>query len=160
MEQAADQLNSIIRSKHNTLNDTGVIEIAPADLAAEAYNEIDPKRIAPLLVQIAAILELRQLARAICRRQQQRDSERIDEQGNLFDSYLQPRYPATRSPGDGETEEVYVLRAHLTLKERLCNIERPRREAKAKTTHADALQAETDHLIRIGKLPAEEEILP
>jgi hypothetical protein len=159
MEQAAEQLSSIIRSKHNALNDVGMIEISPADLAAEAYKEIDPQRIAPALVQIAAILELRQLARAICR-QQQRDSERIAEQGNLFDSYLQPRYPAVRSIGDGETEEVYVLRAHLTLEERQRNIERLRREAEAKTMHADALQAETDHLIRTGKLSMEEETLP
>jgi hypothetical protein len=52
---------------------------------------------------------------------------------------------------------------HKTLndaKERLRTIERLRREAEALRIHADVLQAETDHLIRTGKLWMEEETLP
>jgi HAMP domain-containing protein len=47
-----------------------------------------------------------------------------------------------------------------SLKERLRNIERLRREAEAKMLHADVLQAETDFLIRTGKLLREDETLP
>ena len=45
-----------------------------------------------------------------------------------------------------------MLREHLTFSERMRNIERLRREAEAKMVHADALQAETDLLIRSAKL--------
>jgi hypothetical protein len=156
MEQTAEQLNSIIRRKYNALDDAGVIAISPADLAAAVFDDIDPKHSSPVLVQIAAVLELRQLARAVCRERQGED-ERIAEQGNLFDFQLQPRYPAIRTI-DGEREEVYVLRENLTLKERLRNIDRLRREAEAKMVHADALQAETDFLVRAGKLSMQEPV--
>lgn len=144
------QLTSLIRRKYDILHDAGVIAISPADLATDVFNDIDPKKTSPMLVQMAAVLELRQLARGVCR-QRHIDSERDAEQGNLFDFQLQPRYPALRTV-DGESEEVYVLREHLTFSERMRNIERLRREAEAKMVHADALQAETDLLIRSAKL--------
>ena len=155
MDRTTEELNDILREKYNALDDAGVIAISPADLAQATYNEIDPRKVAPVLVRLAAILELRQLARAICRRRHI-DSERIAEQGNLFDFQLQPRYPATRII-EGEKEEVYVLRMHLTYKERMENIQRLSREIDAKTVHRDALQAETDLLVRAGKLPEKEE---
>jgi hypothetical protein len=65
---------------------------------------------------------------------------------------LQPRYPATR-----EGDDAYILRGHLSIGERRENIQRLRREASSKTQHADALEAETEDLIRSGKLAAEEE---
>lgn len=64
---------------------------------------------------------------------------------------LQPRYPATRTI-EGESDEVYVLRSHLTLQERRANVARLRREAEAKMVHADALEAETEMLLHAGQL--------
>jgi hypothetical protein len=57
---------------------------------------------------------------------------------------LQPRYPAER-----QGEDTYVLRQSLTLDERRENIARLRREAGAKSAHADALEAETEQLMRL-----------
>ena len=85
------QLTSLIRRKYDILHDAGVIAISPADLAIDVFNDIDPKKTSPMLVQMAAVLELRQLARGVCR-QRHIDSERDAEQGNLFDFQLQPRY--------------------------------------------------------------------
>ena len=154
MEDTAEQLTSLIQSKYNALHNVGVVAISPADLAAKVFKDIDPRSNSPLLVQIAAVLELRQLARAVCR-QRQNDDERTAEQGSLFDFQLQPRYPASRTT-DGVTEDVYVLRNYLTHKERTRNIARLRREAEAKMVHADAFQAETDLLVRLGKLSVED----
>lgn len=68
------------------------------------------------------------------------------------------RYPARRRAEDGQIEQVYVLRSHLTIEERQKNIARLRREAAAKSgqeaaaksAHADALEKETELLIRAG----------
>ncbi len=147
MDQTSEQLNSFIKSKYNALDEAGVIAISPADLAAEVFKEIDPESVSPMLVHIAAILELRQLSRAICR-QHQTESEFAAEQESLFEFKLQSRYPVSRVI-DGISESVYVLRSHLTIEERTQNIQRLRREADAKQGHADALQAETDHVARL-----------
>jgi hypothetical protein len=47
-------------------------------------------------------------------------------------------------------EIAYVLRDHLTLKERIRNIERLRR--RRSHVHADALEAETFELMSSGQL--------
>lgn len=146
-----NQLTSLLQEKYHVLHGKKLIAISPKDLADEVYKAIDPKKISPLLVQMAAILELRQLARAVCR-QRNVESQQATEQSTLFD--LQPRYPATRTMGE-ETEEVYVLREHLTVAERRENSSRLRVEGEAKMAHADALDAETDFLISTGKLAEE-----
>jgi hypothetical protein len=156
VEQTAEQLNALLRSRYNVLDEARVIAISPADLATQVFDDIDPAKASPALVRVAAILELRQLARAICRTRNH-ESERNAEQGNLFDFQLQDRYPAPRVDVEtGEVEDFYVRRLYLTIEERQRNIERLRREAEAKMVHADALQAETDHLVRQGKLALEE----
>jgi hypothetical protein len=152
--ETAEQLNSRIRLVYNALDDARVIAISPADLAEAVFKQIDPAKHSPVLVEIAAIPQLRQLARAICRKRQE-ESERSSEQVNLFDLQLQVRYPATRTI-NGEADDVYVLREHLTVEERIRNSARLRREAEAKMVHADALDAETDHLVRTGKLLKED----
>lgn len=151
MEQTAERLNSIIRMKYNSLDNAGVEVIFPDDLAHETFKEIDPETDSPALVRIAALLELKQLARAICR-QRQADSERESEQAGLFEFQLQERYPAQRGASEDGPTDGYVLRARLTIEERRKNINRLRREARAKISHADALEAETESLIRQGNL--------
>lgn len=146
MTKECDQLTSLLREEYNLYDAVGKIEISPEDLAQAVYKRIDPRYVSPPLVQHAAILELKQLARGICATRQLED-ERNVEQGSLFDIQLQPRYPARR-----DNRDVYVLRAHLTLEERNENIARLRAEAEAKHAHADALQAETNMLLSQGKL--------
>jgi hypothetical protein len=119
---------------YNRLEEAKTVVILVHQLADRTYKEIDPDKKAPLLVQWPALLELRQLARAICRARQVED-EHEAESGCLFDFALQPRYPARH---DGC--EAYVLRDHLTLAERRDNITRLRHESAAKIQHADALE--------------------
>ena len=160
MDTTTEQLNALLYAKYRVLNDAKVIGISPKLLAEKVFDEIDPRSRSPLLVQGAAILELRQLARGICRDEHTKSQE-VSESGSLFDFQLQARYPATRAIEgmDREKEEVYVLREHLTVKERRQNSARLRGEANAKIAHADALDAETDAMVRSGKLHEEEEQL-
>jgi hypothetical protein len=141
--KSSEELSHLIRAKYNVLNDARVIAISVADLAENVYEDIDPQGLAPELVRSAAVLELRQLARAICRSRQVSD-ENQSQQGSLFEQ-LQPRYPNCKG-------DTYILREHLTLEDRQWNIERLRKEANVKLIHADALAAETEHLVSIGKL--------
>lgn len=146
MLASTDQINDFIREHYNQLDVWKVVAIQIHELAAAVYKDLDPDGVAPPLVAWAAILELRQLARAICRARQVNDEHRA-ESGSLFDFMLQPRYPAER-----DSDDAYVLRDHLTVAERRDNITRLRREAAAKTQHADALEAETEEMIRSGDL--------
>jgi hypothetical protein len=146
---ATEQLTEILKAEYNRLDDQQVEEISPAELAQFTYQIIDPKKISPDLVTAAAILALRQMARAICRARNREEQERVEdpEQETLFELELQPRYPATR-----HEDEVYVSRERLTFEERQIIIAKLRAEGKAKLKHAAALEAETDKLIRAGKL--------
>jgi len=143
---SAEELNDIIRSNYNVLNEQRAVCIAPATLAWAALESIDPQMKSPPMARIAAFLELKQLARAICRARQLA-AESSAENGTLFEGQLQPRYPTER---DGE--DVYVLREFLSVPERFQNSGRLRREAGAKLAHADALDAETKDLLHTGKL--------
>lgn len=140
----AEQVLRVLQQQYDEFDERGDIEINPALLANSAYAILDPEDSSPYLVHYTSVLELRQLARSICRKKL--DFDQVSEQGRLFDGQLQPRYPANRSG-----EEVYVRREFLTLAERNANIARLRSEASAKFRHADALQAETDALERQGE---------
>lgn len=147
---ATEQLTEILRAEYNRLDELNAEAISPAQLAQHTYAVIDPGEVSPDLVQVAAILALKQMARAICRARnlkEQQEVEDLDRQDTLFDDDLQPRYPADR-----EEDEVYVLRERLSYEERLIIIAKLRAEANAKLKHAEALEAETERLIRAGKL--------
>lgn len=140
------QLNEMLQREYDALNDGGAVIIEPPMLASLVMDAIDSARLSPPLVNVAATLQLRQLARAICR---SRNVKRNDDSGqeSMFDDQLQPRYPV-----DSEGETGYKLREQLTLKERERIISMLRKEAAAKGRHADALQSETDDLVRRGIL--------
>jgi hypothetical protein len=91
-EPSTERLNELIRFYYNGLDDQGAIAVRVNDLAWSVYEELDPGHIAPGLVEWAAMLELRQLSRAICRARQSH-SEDEPASGSLFDFELQPRYP-------------------------------------------------------------------
>jgi hypothetical protein len=141
------QLIEVLSAQYHELDQKSVITVYPGNIADAAYKVMDPDGLAPLMVRCAALLELRQLARSICRHTNVDDQEEERSQLPMFDGDLQRRYPAHR---DGE--EVYVLREFLTETERRGNVARLRAEGKSKLAHANALELETDTLFAAGKL--------
>jgi hypothetical protein len=112
------------------------IRVSPSWLATEAMVTLDGEHHSPPLVYLAAHLQLRQLARSICRRKFE-DGDDDTEQHELFPN-LQKRYPAAHSP---DSEPEYVLLDHLSKDDVTFNVHRLRSEAQAKLRHADALEA-------------------
>lgn len=148
LKDSTAKLMEFLKERYVELDGDGELEISPSLLASKVLDTIDPNRASPILVTIAASLQLRQLARTVCR-ETQNERELQAANASLFDDQLQPRYPARRNG-----EEVYVPRHHLTFDERQWNIMRLRREASSKGKHADALQSETDRLVATGALKA------
>lgn len=142
-----EQVQQIMRDVYDALDNTGDVEVNPKLVAARTLDRLDPEGIAPTLVGWTATLELRQMARAFCRRVSCVADLGASVQSEMFDGQLQRRYPAVRNG-----EEVYVLREHMTLRERRQMSARLRSEAKAKSQHADALDAETDALLQLGEI--------
>ena len=116
----------------------GQIGIYPSWIATEALKVIDPASQSPELVRLGCHLQLRQIARAQCRKLFE-DSEDDDEPRFTGFDGLQWRYPTARSKGQPEPE--YILRDHMTDDDVDYNIARLRSEARAKLAHADALEA-------------------
>ncbi len=112
--------------------------VRPAWLATETMATLDPNRMAPQLVYRAAHLQLRQMARALCRREYGEDAGDTAAQHNLFPN-LQARYPSKRTVKDADPE--YVRLENLTLEDVTYNVDRLRKEGRAKLKSADALEA-------------------
>lgn len=143
-----EQVMQIMREVYSELDGSGDIAINPAVVAARTMGRLDPDDVTPPLVGYLAVLEMRQLARAICRRVScTLDTASSAPQPELFDGELQRRYPALRND-----EEVYVLREAMTLQERRAVAARLRSEGKSKMEHARALDAETNALVQAGVL--------
>lgn len=135
-----DQIVAEIRRIYVAKDDAGVIEIDPAYLAADTMKVIDPNGRSPELAAWAATLALRQLARAVCARNQKDETKRVEaDQEEMFADILQSRYPCQRNGRD-----VYVRRSHMTRDEYEVNIARMSNEAVAKQRHSDALRAEME----------------
>lgn len=149
-DSQSEQVMQIIREEYARIDDAGEISIKPALVAARARERIDPDATAPTLISYCAVLEMRQMARSVCRQRSPTDDVTIARsQGELFDGQLQRRYPAER-----EGEEVYVLREYLTLMERRVIERRMRAAAISLGRHCDAFAAETDALEAQGALAA------
>ena len=99
MDYSIAKLNSLIQEQYNLLDARKKTAIFPDELADFVYAEIDPEERSPKLVKWACILELRQLARAICRARACPDDPEDNAQGLLF--ALQSRYPAERGGKPG-----------------------------------------------------------
>lgn len=108
--------------------------IHPAWLATEAMGVIGFPRELHELGYLGCHLQLRQIARAFCRR---RFDPAEQSESDLFPDTLQERYP--RAP-NGEDPE-YVLLDLMTRGDIRFNVARLRKEAEAKLKHADALEA-------------------
>lgn len=110
--------------------------VSPSWLATEAMAELDPMRVSPTQVYIAANLHFRQLARAILRGAADPASDGA-EQHEMFPD-LQQRYPSADSTSE---EPQYVKLEDLTADDVRFNVARLRAEATTKLAHADALEA-------------------
>ena len=112
--------------------------VRPSWLATETMVALDPKKVAPQLVYRAAHLQLRQMARALCRREYGEDAGDIGAQHELFPG-LQARYPMAHTAKDADPE--YIRLEHLKAEDVAYNVARLRKEARSKLKHADALEA-------------------
>ncbi len=104
--------------------------ISPASVATEMiarFRESDPT------VEYHCFLNFKGIARSLLRRTFKDKEERI-EQERLFGDLLQARYPAER-----EGDDIYARPDDLTDSEIIKNIERLKKEARAKQDHAVAL---------------------
>lgn len=104
--------------------------VSPSSVATEMmdrFRESDPT------VAYHCFLDFKRIARQFLRRMF-KDKEQQIEQERLFGDLLQARYPAER---DGD--EVYARPDDLTDNEIILNIERLKKEARAKQDHAIAL---------------------
>jgi hypothetical protein len=116
------------------------VRVVPSWIATEALKEIDPSGRSHPLVRTGCHLQLRQIARAQCRKLFEDDDSEDDHEPRFtgFDG-LQWRYPAAHSKDKAEPE--YVLLEHMTHRDVEYNVQRLRREGRAKLQHADALAA-------------------
>lgn len=116
------------------------VRISPSWVATEAMLLLDPdkqtQRDRPL-IYLASHLQLRQIARELCRKSYAGDED-SKRQHELFPD-LQWRYPSARSKNLEEPE--YVRLEHLEQTDVDYNVARLRKEGQAKLKHADSLEA-------------------
>jgi hypothetical protein len=108
----------------------------PAWLATEAMHVIAFPRELHNIGYKGCHLEFRQIARSFCRK---RFDPAEAEAPDLFPETLQARYP--QRPTDPDADPVYVLLDLMDDSDIQYNIDRLRKEARAKLRHADALEA-------------------
>lgn len=113
------------------------VRINPSWIATEALKEIDPSARSVHLVRTGCHLQLRQIARAECRKLFEDADDDCEPRFTGFDG-LQWRYPTARSKSKAEPE--YVLRENMSDTDIAYNVARLRHEARAKLAHADALE--------------------
>jgi hypothetical protein len=127
--------SEIINSRREAL------QISPAWIATEVMNQLDTMgvRATAPLIYIGCHMQLKQVARALCRGMfEPRDDRDHSAQHELFPD-LQWRYPAARSvPSE---DPIYILLEEMTDADVNYNVSRLRAEGQAKIQHAAALQA-------------------
>lgn len=138
---AEEELKDIVRKEYSRLDKSNPREISSGDVAERSYNSIDPKTIAPILVQAAAFLKLAQLADNLRKKRRPPDTD----QAELFEG-LYKRYPVKR-----RGQLVDVLRDDLTLEERRRIENAMEAQINADTKHLKRFKAETERMIREGR---------
>ena len=131
-----EQLTQIVRKHCERLEASGSTAISAREVAEGAYAEIDSERTSPLLVQASCKNDLRRRAESALRTLSMAEQDAIENQGDMFNGRLQSRYPCNR-----EDVSVYVSPPDMTDEELAANVARLRKEADAKSAHADALEA-------------------
>lgn len=131
------KLSAVLQKVYDRRSDEA--RISPAWLATEAMADLDPGKQSPDLVYQAAHLQLRQLARVVCRKKWETEAVSDDEpeQHQLFPD-LQKRYPVAHGPN---VEPEYVLLEEMSEVDIRFNVQRMRRAGSKLLKHADALEA-------------------
>lgn len=133
-ERDGAKLYHIIREVYESHSDRP--SVSPAWLATEAMETIQFPRGLHEVGYEGCHLQFRQIARSFCRRHFD-PTETVEN--DLFPETLQQRYPL--SPNETDEEPTYVLLDRLGQSDLLYNVTRLRKEARAKLSHADALEA-------------------
>jgi hypothetical protein len=136
------QLQDLLRGA--LLSYSSDMPVSAESLSATVIESLDPHEAAPALVRWGCVLELRQLARPLLRREF--EVEKSDAHQDMFEG-LQDRYPGT-----GDHKGLYMPRQMMTEADYLANIARLENEAQAKQQHADALRAEYMEKLSMGIL--------
>ena len=105
--------------------------VDPAQIATEAMEKFGAAGLQKAMppVYFLAHLQLRQMARLLCRKQFDKDEDALDpDQQQMFPG-LQSRYPTAHS---GEKSPGYVLREAMTAKDVEFNVRRLREEGASK----------------------------
>lgn len=124
--------------------------VSPTWVATEAMVKLDPGRVSLPLVYLGCHLHLRQIARGQLRLHFEDPAAAADDdlaQHELFPD-LQRRYPAARPKRRPTSEPEYVLLEAMSDADYTFNLNRLRREGRAKLDHADALEAHWRELKR------------
>ncbi len=130
---------------NKAINDhDGDISIQPAIVAADVIAQINPVKETDPIILWGFNLQVRALARAILGKKFDPLDNDDSDQVEMFTG-LQERYPVKRENGP-----EYILRESLTLDERNANENKLRKTGAAFIDHADALGAETAHLVDGG----------
>lgn len=161
MEQLINMLKLIIS------NEKTRTVIDPVWVADVAIKKMDPEGRSPLLITLAATLELRQLARMLLRKYfaPVEDTEEAAEPHSLFPD-LQWRYPkappekkakTSKAKEEGEEDKQgYVLLEEMDYEDMRFNIARLRKTGYGMLAHADRLEAWMfEHMIKKARAEAE-----
>ena len=132
MERGVEPLIVLLKLIVHRAHDKSVIN--PAWVADEAIKELDPENKSPHLVRIAAVLQLRQLARPLLRKQFDPTKPANEQPPSLFPE-LQWRYPKA------EEKEGYVILTEMTKADIKYNVDRMRKTCRGMSKHADRLEA-------------------
>ncbi len=122
----------------------GDISIQPSTVAMDVIKQLNPVKETDPIILWGFNLQVRSLARTVLGKKYDPTEKENSNQVEMF-SGLQNRYPVKRT-----NESEYVLRESLTLDERNINENKLRKTGAAFIEHADALRAETAHLIDGG----------
>ena len=108
------------------------MKISPAIISKIVYEEIDPERVSPTLVEYGCIMQIRVVARLFLK--EKYESKDDSGQGELSIGGIQERYPM--EDGTGYVHIDYLPKSDLDY-----NVMRLRKYGNALLDHADALEA-------------------
>ena len=134
----SNELNRLIGYALNKYSSD--MPVSAESLADVVIRKIDEDEKSPELVRFGCVLELRQMARALLRKEYR---ERLDDDSHpYFFGGLQDLYP-----GSGKRKGQYLPRSMMSVDDYKENAERLRKEGRAKLLHADELESEMNERI-------------
>jgi hypothetical protein len=136
----ARQLEQLIQSVIDPLNQAGVDIISPEHIANAVDHKIDPDQLSPEMKTYASMMQIRSAARRLLARNYDPLQKAADyvsgDSDDLFAGLLQDRYPVKRDGIRG-----YALRDVMTEADVAFNSSRMRKAGETMLQHSDALDA-------------------